>query len=387
MLREPMVVAALGFLILVVLLVGLLLFRRIIVGRFYLWRFQKGKLWGRLLNRMVARMDDPRPAELEELTFAGRITRELLQEVLLARMDLLVGRSRLPLIKVFRETGLQNLSLIELKSRDVWARRRAADSLGRAGGREVARQLIVSLTDPDEDVRGIAARSLGRLGVQVAAPHMVTLFQSLEEDFCLVIANALVDLGPSTLLPLTRGLVNDSEKTRYFSALAISRICEEGRCRHEVMKALPMRRATDVKAVYPTRLNDRLRRLTRDESPRVRRAAVEAQASTMDVGATERLEQILADDPVPEVRAAAAKALGDMEAVESAERLLMALNDHSWQVAYEASRALAAMGAPELERLEQPGLRETRAPEWRDEIRELAQEASLQQGSLMGSEA
>jgi len=110
-------------------------------------------------------------------------------------MDLLVGNSRIPLIQVFEQTGMKNVSIMELKHRNIWIKRHAADNIGRGGGREIANILINALTDTDDDVSAIAAKNLGRLGIQIAALQMINLLTSLEEPGCIVVTKALVDLG------------------------------------------------------------------------------------------------------------------------------------------------------------------------------------------------
>jgi hypothetical protein len=377
MIREPMLITALVFFILVVGIVFLLVVRRSIIGRFLKWRLAMLDAWGETLDRIIARMDEPYPAEINYLTFTSRFTQEVLSEVLLSRMDLLVGNSRMPLIRVFEQTGLLNLSLIELKGKKVWKRRHAADNLGRGARRDVSPHLVEALGDPDPEVQAIAARSLGKLGIQTAAPYMVSLFASLPDDICVAVADSLIDLGQSTLEPLADALNGDSESSRYFSALTVSHICEEGRCRIEIINAMPRRRATDVvPAHYPSILNERLLLLLTDKSARVRKAAIEALASLQDFAAVPSLQVTVREDPVPGVRAAAARALGIIKAADSRAILVEALNDPVWEVEYAASRALVAHGDSGSEALKSLGHEGTRAWLWLPEIAELVAESS-----------
>lgn len=371
-----MLITVIVFSLLVVGIALLLLLRRIIVGRLLGRRLRKIDEWGGLLDGIIARMDSPLPAEISELSFKGRFNRRVLEEVLLERMDLMAGNSRIPLIEVYRETGLLDMVLKELKSGKVGTRRRAADNLGRGASRDMAPHLLKSLDDPDVIVRSIAAKSLGKLGIQTAAPRMVTLFPELPEDICIVIASALIDLGASTLEPLAEALVHESEKVRYFAALVVGHICEEGRCRLEVMKAMPCRRATDVSARYPPVLNERLRLLTHDESNRVRIAAIEALASLQDTDAAPRLEEMLQQESGARIRAAAAKALAETGTAHSVYPLIGALDDHVWEVARAASRSLVALGPPAIERLAAPGMDSPGIEKWRPEIMELAGRAT-----------
>lgn len=367
-LLDPMIMTMSFFLIIVLALVLLLVTRRLVLGRYLRWRLNKIREWGLILDRIIARMGDPSPAEIYELKAEGPLTRSILEEILLARIDLMAGHSRLPLIKLFQQTNLLNLCIADLDSREVDKRRKAADMLGRAASREYSNYLVQVLNDPDGTVRMIAARGLGKMGIQIAAPAMVDQLEELEEKQCLVIVDALINLGSAALVPLGRALNQGSEAKRYFAALAIANICEAGRCQVIVMRRTPRRRITDVPAEFPADLPGRLINLTWDQSPRVRRAAVEALASLQVMKAAPRVEKMLAGDYDPVVRAAAAAALSLLSRAESATVILDALNDPSWEVRCQAANALIELGGPWLNRLRQPDYQGTRAKSWLGEI-------------------
>jgi len=84
-------------------------------------------------------------------------------------------------------------------------------------------------------------------------------------------------------------------------------------------------------------------RLTRDEEPLVRRAAVEALSAAGGDGARAAALALLADD-VWFVRAHAARALGALQSVEDAPRVARLLADREWSVRDAARAGLEAMG-------------------------------------------
>lgn len=367
-LLDPMAMSVAFFLLVLAALVLLLVTRRLVLGRYLRWRISKLREWGSLLDRIVARMDEPRPAEMFALAAEGPFTRSVLEELLLERMDLLAGRSRLPLIKVFQQSTLLNRCIADLEEHGVEKRRKAADMIGRAASREYAGHLAASLKDPDGAVRMIAARGLGKMGIQIAAPAMVDQLEVLEERQCLVIVDALINLGSASLVPLSRALTAASEQKRFYSALAVSQICEAGRCQLIIMRRMPRRRVTDVPAEFPSDLPVRLIELTWDSSPRVRRAATDGLASLQVTNATQRVEKLLVGDQDPRVRRAAAAALSLLARAESAEPVLDALNDPSWEVQREAANTIIELGGPWLDRLRLGDYRDTGASRWLSEI-------------------
>lgn len=354
-----------------IMLVGtvlVLMSRRIILGRYLQWRLEKIREWGRIIDGIIARMDEPTPAEVHSLEVVGPMTRSVLEDVLMSRIDLMAGNSRIPLIRLFQRSRLLNLCITELEHKSVMKRRKAADMLGRAAGRDYAGHLMNALDDPDGAVRVIAARSLGKMGIQIAAVPMVEQFKALEENECRMVADALINLGSAALLPLSVVLLDRRERVRYYAALTISNICEEGRCQLIVMRSMPRRRATDVPFSFPSGLIEHLLRLTWDDSPRIRRASVRA-LSSLNIGrAAARIERLLARDSEPEVRLEAARAMAQLARTESASVMLDALHDPDWGVQCAAAQSLIDMGAPWVERLGYPPHDGERIIAWRDEI-------------------
>ena len=377
-LLEQNIIPTLVFILLVMVLgmCVLLVIRRIFISPFLRRRAKRTETWGELIDRITGRLSEPTEEELKAFSYRGRWARADLEETLFKRLDLLRGKSRIPLAAIFEKAGLQKLALAELESSRTWTRRRAADKLGRGGNREVATALLLALRDDDEDVRAIAARSLGKLGVLSAAPYMVSLLPDLSEDRCIVVANTLIDIGEASINPLQEMLDNPDEKTRYFAALTIANICDVHACAIGTRSDHPLRRETDLIDKISPEAPRKVQALLYDSSPRVRRAAVEALDSMCirEPGAMERLAEMLHADENAAVRAAAATALGAAGEPTSADVLTAALADDSWEVGYAASRALVASGEAGVKVLAEvaPG---SSAARWIPEIMELAGEA------------
>ena len=130
----------------------------------------------------------------------------------------LVGMLISPFPTCFYPVGAQTSSEVaslinQLRNGSAEARRDAANALGRIGAaaKDAIPQLVVSLNDPDKNVRLAAAYALSQIRVKEAVPHLVDLLKDPDKDVHLAAVVALGQIGAAAWLvvPPPVDLLND----------------------------------------------------------------------------------------------------------------------------------------------------------------------------------
>jgi len=178
-------------------------------------------------------------------------------------------------------------------------------------------------TDPDYRVRATAAQGLGYLGQDSSAPLLGEALHDSEEEVRWWAALALEGVpGLAALDDLAYAATKDeSDRVREAAVRALGWIHDEG-------ALLPLVRATA------------------DTSSGVRQAAAAELGHFVQPAASEALVQLF-DDPNEDVRWAAVLSVGNMRNREAAPALTQAMRDPSPMVANAAERALQRMGIAE----------------------------------------
>ncbi len=178
-------------------------------------------------------------------------------------------------------------------------------------------------TDPDYRVRAAAAQGLGYLGQESSAPILGKALHDPEEEVRWWAALALEGVpGLAALDDLARAATKDeSDRVREAAVRALGWIHDDG-------ALLPLVRATA------------------DTSSAVRQAAATELGHFVQPAASEALIQLF-DDPNEDVRWVAVLSVGNMRNPEAAPALTKAMHDPSPMVANAAERALQRMGIAE----------------------------------------
>ena len=95
----------------------------------------------------------------------NRLTCEIVEAMLLDRLEVATGAEAEHLLRCIRASGLLDLRIQEARHRRGWRRRRALASLGRMRAPEAVRALAEALDDRNRLHVLVAVRGLGRLGL------------------------------------------------------------------------------------------------------------------------------------------------------------------------------------------------------------------------------
>ena len=200
----------------------------------------------------------------------------------------------------------------------LWKRISALRILSAGGHPDGPALIRTALLEGDPDLAATAVSLLGTHSSRAAAELLVRALRERLHPPSRVAAR--LDRVPVDIPDLLAPLIGSGDPTiRYWGATLLARY-----------GAWP--------ETEPT-----LARLTADDDPSVRKAAVESLGVVGGPGAAATALRLL-DDPVFYVRAHAARALGDLERVDLAPRVLPLLADAEWWVRTAAKDALQAMG-------------------------------------------
>jgi HEAT repeat protein len=214
-----------------------------------------------------------------------RVDREIVETILLDRLELATTEEAPPLLRCLRESGLLDMRIFEARQFKGWRRRNALVALGRMRAPEVIPALSDGLDDPHAATRMAAVRGLGRLGMPEAAVPILDK-----------VVQGELSLPPT---PLQNALLN----------------C----CRWRPRILVP----------YVRKAKDDTRALL---------------ARVLGEIATGELDEdllLLAYDPLPDVRAAAARALGEARLEIALSALGTLATDAEWFVRL---RAVVSLG-------------------------------------------
>ena len=272
---QAIVVSAIG----IGLVLAFILIRRAYRHRYFRQRNAKTLLasqqWEGILDGTV-------PPETWRL---DRLNCEVVESILLDRLEVAPPEEMERLLKCLRTSGLINIRVHEARHGKGWRRRNALLSLGRMRAPEVIPALAEGLEDSNAETRLAAVRGLGRTGMPEAAE---SILEHLEQG--------LSGVSP---VPLQNALL----------------LC----CRSKPVVLLP----------YVAHAGDTVRPLL---------ARVLGEVASPDM-----VEELvwLASDSLAEVRASAARALGRIKSLTALSELANLVKDPEWFVRL---RAVAALG-------------------------------------------
>jgi HEAT repeat protein len=213
------------------------------------------------------------------------LDRDIVESILLDRLDVAPPRETERLVHCLRSSGLLDMRIHEARHYRGWRRRRALVCLGRMHAPEAIPALAEALDNPDAKIRLAALRGLGSIGLHEAS---VPILEGV----------VLGHLQVPTL-PLQNALLNCC---RLRPSLLLSNV------------------------------------LRADDSVRPLLARVLAEVASPELGEDILL---LASDPLAEVRASAARALGEAGPSLGLSALANLVHDEEWFVRL---RAVAALG-------------------------------------------
>ncbi len=263
----------------------------------------------------------------------------------------------------------------QLKSRNPAARRRAAETLGRDGGRRVIRLLSAALEDEDAEVRRLAAAGLGKQG---SPECLQPLLKALSDRESAVVQTAVVALKPfsdsrQVHLALANLLRHEDAGARGQAAQVLehlgwrpdgpeeevwflmakglfSRAAALGAVAVPALETALFSHASSVAAAAA----DALAQISDPRVPALFASALKEGDPAVCVAAVDALQR-LGDprfaEPIigllrhanPRVRAAAVEALGRLRITEAVEPLRTLLTDPAWEVRREAAEALGRL--------------------------------------------
>jgi HEAT repeat protein len=304
---EELLVIAVGLVGLALLLLLVLVWRRVVIGR----RARRYAEAERRVRPHAIALVEGEPTQPSTLSTADQA---VLADVLGRYSRQLTGEARPRIGAYFRDGDALRRVLVDLRSRRTWRRAAAAYRLGDMACDEVAPQLLTALDDRDREVRAAAARSLGRLGVTAAAKPLVDALVAGRVPQGIA-GEALMDLGDGGTPELRRVAAHEEPHIR---ATAVALIGRTGG-------------SPDAPVVEPA---------LEDPSAEVRAAAAEALGRIGSVTAEPDLRAAL-DDRVHFVRAEAAAALGVIGSRAALPRLLEIARTDDFRPARAAAQAVA----------------------------------------------
>ncbi|MBI3661524.1 MAG: HEAT repeat domain-containing protein [Acidobacteria bacterium] len=266
------------------LLLAFILGRRTWKSRVFRRRDRRSLVIRRKWNEIVGGAVPP-----EEWRF-DPVDREIVETILLDKLEMAQQEEATQLLRCLRESGLLDMRIYEARQYTGWRRRQALVSLGRMRAPEVIPALSHALEDRHHETRIAAVRGLGRLGLPEAAIPILDR----------VVLGEL-DIPPT---PLQNALLN----------------C----CRWRPSILVP----------YVRKAKDETRGLL---------ARVLGEIATGDLDEDLLL---LAYDPLPDVRAAAARALGEARLGVALSALGTLAADTEWFVRLRAVVSLGQLQHP-----------------------------------------
>ncbi|MFC2074859.1 HEAT repeat domain-containing protein, partial [Bdellovibrionota bacterium] len=223
--------------------------------------------------------------------------------------------------------GLVEWRIKHLDSKRVWKRRRAADALSRALSRKAILQLLISVRDPDEEVRLIAAKGLGKVQARGAIQYIISLLKGFPKEKCPHIADILINYGEMAVGDISSVLSSPDcdPQTRFWSVRALAEIGPPA-------DKLPYKNLESV-----------LRRFLMDSSPEVRGYSGIALAKFSSDDNFLDIQKLLSDESAL-VRVCAARALGILKTSQALDALVNTIEDPEWDVNYAAAEILLDFG-------------------------------------------
>ena len=264
----------------------------------------------------------------------------ILQNVISRRLFIVKGDLGHVLTRFAEHSGLVKKHVRKLKSRSKSHRRVSTNILGDMGSKTAVFPLIVSLRDPDEDVRAISAQSLGELKAESVIEFIASLFQDIDDSRCYKVADTLITFGEQAVPVLAKHVTHKERKVRYWTTRCISLI-------------KPDDPDDDYKEVAGL-LAERARV---ENCHRVKSVMSKVISNSHRKELLPAIMKLSTDDG-PVVREKAAEALGQLKNEAAIDRLIEMFSDPVWEVNYAASRGLLEFESKGLDAVERalPGL-------------------------------
>ena len=184
------------------LLIAFILLRRVIRSRYFRRLDRRTLEIRRNWEKIVSGTIPP------ETWFNDRLARNIVESILLDRLEVAPAEEIEPLHRCLSFSGLLDARIHEARLRRGWRRRQALLSLGRMRVPEGIPALAEALDDPSEEIRVAGIRGLGRVELPKAAePILERLAHSQFSLPAPVLQNALLGCfrsQPSLLLPFVR---------------------------------------------------------------------------------------------------------------------------------------------------------------------------------------
>src|SRR5262245_23703208 len=248
----------------------------------------------------------------------SRISRDVVECILLDRVEVASPKEVETLLKCLRFSGLLDVRIHEARIWHGWRRQKALLALGRMRVPEAIPALAEGLDDANEDCRIAATRGLGRLGLPRAAVPILDRLSTGKLE------------APSSLL--LDALINNCRAT---PALILTFLMKS------VEKAKPLLARVLGEIATPD-LDQGLLLLAADESSEVRASAARALACARPSRAISVLAGLV-DDEEWFVRLRAVVALGELEDPRTIPILLSALCDRNRQVRIRSACGLSRL--------------------------------------------
>jgi HEAT repeat protein len=259
---------------------------------------------------------------------SGRLEREVIEGMIIDRLEIAPLDEAQRLIRCLRETGLLDARIVEARKLRGWRRRKALATLGRTRAPEAIAALAESLESREFETRTAAVRGLGRTALAEAGEAILR---------CLTESG--LDVPPQAL----QNALLSSCRARPSLLLAYLQ-----RTHGEVRELL----ARVLAEIATPELGDELLLLAEDPLPEMRASAARALESAKVQGAFEALER-LARDPEWFVRLRAVTALANFANPRALQILLNSICDANRYVRLRAASSLVRQQPEILEILHQ----------------------------------
>jgi len=240
---------------------------------------------------------------------------------------------------------VEPLISVLLTRKEPAARMNAAKAMGELGNKRAIKPLIVTLKDPERNVRWSAVKALGRLRAEQAIEPLIAMFE--DRDMQESAVTALAQIGRPAVLSLIAALTERKREVRIGAARALGQIGGT-----HALEALLISLREDKDRIVRARVAVALGQIGGAQAIKALVAILRAAALGQlgNVRAVEPLITALRDSSAI-VRLAATQALGQLGNVRAVEPLIAVLDDSDRQVqqgAVEALQCLASSAIPRL---------------------------------------
>lgn len=273
-----------------------------------------------LFRQGVARACEPLQKELQRINwFSRRAHRKALKRVMLGMSHELVGETRARLSLTFQIFGFVKDELRDIASRRWWIRAKACRNLALMRAEDATSDLIMLLTDNEEDVRTEAAMALVNIAGVKALDPLFTNLQRVSVWMAIQLSKAILAMGSAAVPALIESLKSEHESVKSFSIEMLGEI-------RDIRACVPLIELAQIAGV--------------DLGCK---ALISLGKLGDEAGKETLLEHISSDDE--RLRISAARGLGFLASPETAPALTQHLLDDTVRVRIEAGKALERIDA------------------------------------------